>query len=99
MPNNQNLALQKNPNSGSSKTTRLTHIKHAMNAQCWDCCGGGLTQSESKGVRKEIALCTITDCSLWNFRHYKNNETANTLAGVAVSNLSIQQTSEKINHE
>jgi len=104
MDNNQNLATPKSRESDSSKTIRLTHAQHAlnnpksrknaMNAKCWDCCGGGLTEAESKGVRKEIALCTITDCSLHNFRPYKNKETANTLARVAVSNLSLQQ-----NHE
>lgn len=84
MANNQNLALQKSRKSGSSKTNRLTHAQHALgntkslrkaiNAKCWDCCGGGLTEAESKGTRKEIALCTITDCSLHYFRPFKNKK-------------------------
>ena len=104
MANNQNLATLKNRKSCSSKTTRLTHIqhalnnpnsrKHAMNAKCWDCCGGGLLQSESKGVRKEIALCTITDCSLWNFRPYKNEKARKVSTLARALDLSLQQ-----NHE
>lgn len=64
--------------------TRLTHTQHALgnksslrkavNAKCWDCCGGGLTFKESKGVRVEIKNCQVTDCSLFNFRPYKNNK-------------------------
>lgn len=63
--------------------TRLTHTQHALgnksslrkavNAKCWDCCGGGLTFAESKGVRVEIKNCQVTNCSLFNFRPYKGN--------------------------
>ncbi len=68
--------------------TRLTHTQHALgnksslrkavNAKCWDCCGEGLTFPESKGVRVEIKNCQITNCSLYNFRPYKNNNNKKT---------------------
>ena len=108
MANNQNLATLKNRESGSSKTNRLTHAQHALgntkslrkaiNAKCWDCCGGGLTQSESKGVRKEIALCTITDCSLWNFRPYKNEKArARVRSHARALDLSLKQNNHEVN--
>lgn len=45
-----------------------TSMKYAIRAKCWDC---------ACGQKEEIKLCTITDCSLYNFRPYK-------LSGVVV---------------
>jgi hypothetical protein len=67
--------------------------KLAINAKCFECCGGN-NSDDNKGVKAEIRHCSIKECALYNFRPYKNKETANTLARVAVSNLSIQQTYE-----
>ena len=39
-----------------------TSMKYAIRAKCWDC---------ACGQKEEIKLCTITDCSLYNFRPYK----------------------------
>lgn len=39
-----------------------TSMKYAIRAKCWDC---------ACGQKEEIRLCTITDCSLYNFRPYK----------------------------
>ena len=39
-----------------------TSMKYAIAAKCFDC---------TCGQRDEIKLCTITDCSLYNFRPYK----------------------------
>jgi len=39
-----------------------TSMKYAIRAKCWDC---------ACGQRDEIKLCSITDCSLYNFRPYK----------------------------
>lgn len=40
-------------------------LKAAIKLKCLDCCAW---------KQKEVALCTVTDCSLWNFRPYKNKE-------------------------
>jgi len=37
-------------------------MKYAIRAKCWDC---------ACGQKEEIKLCTITDCSLYNFRPYR----------------------------
>ena len=37
-------------------------MKYAIAAKCFDC---------ACGQKEEIKLCTITDCSLYNFRPYK----------------------------
>ena len=39
-----------------------TSMKYAIRAKCWDC---------ACGQKEEIKSCTITDCSLYNFRPYK----------------------------
>lgn len=84
MHSNQSLSQYKGRHDPTIKTKRQTHTQHALsnttslrkavNAKCWDCCGGGLTFKESGGVRKEIAQCTTTDCSLHHFRPYKNEK-------------------------
>ena len=103
---NQNLGKylrEKTANKGMKyKNPIQTHLlnpnsrKQAINAHCFDCCGG-LNVDDNKGVKSEIKHCEIVNCSLWNFRPYKNNETANTLTGVAVSNLSLKQNNHKVN--
>lgn len=40
-------------------------LKAAIKLKCLDCCGN---------VRKEVALCTVTGCSLFSFRPYKHKE-------------------------
>ncbi len=105
---NQNLNLnlllfsvnlgKKHNNPIQSYELKPNSRKLAINAKCFNCCGGN-NSDDNKGVKAEIRHCPITDCSLYSFRPYKNKKTANTLARVAVSNLSIQQTQEVIQNE
>ncbi len=100
---NQNLSLnllekavnlgRKYKNPIQSYKLKPNSRKLAINAKCFECCGGN-NSDDNKGVKAEIKHCSITDCTLYNFRPYKNKKTANTLARVAVSNLSIKQNYE-----
>ena len=47
------------------KDTRKT----AVDAKCWECCGG--SEDESEGVRGAIRDCTATNCPLHAWRPYR----------------------------
>jgi len=87
--NNQNLGKifpRKSTNKGK-KYKNPIHIsllnpnsrKLAINAKCFDCCGG-INSDDNKGVKSEIKNCEITNCSLHNFRPYKNEKSTDRLA-------------------
>lgn len=82
--NNQNLGknfLRKSTNKGKKYMNPIqAHLlqpnsrKLAIHASCFECCGG-INADDNKGVITEIKNCEITNCSLWNFRKYKNEKT------------------------
>jgi hypothetical protein len=56
-------------------------MKAAIALKCIDCCGG---------QKKEVALCEVTDCVLWNFRPYKHlPESGDSNANTNVSTTSV----------
>jgi len=102
MINNQNLGEylhKKTANKGKKyKNPIQTHLlnsnsrKLAINAKCFDCCGG-INSDNNKGIKSEIRNCEITNCSLYKFRPYKNEK------ALKVSTLASALDSSSRNHE
>ena len=109
MPKNQfkDGNSHENPiNTGKTYKTPIEHHlknqnsrKHAIFAKCFDCCGGGFSTDDNRGVRNEIKSCPVTKCSLWNFRPYKTKEPSKTLASTEGSDLSFQQNYEVLKND
>ena len=105
MIKSQNLTQKNRHHEPVKKKTLLTHADHALNnktslrkainAKCWDCVGGKFSTDDNSGVRKEIRLCPVTKCSLWNFRPYKN-KIARKVSTLARAIDSFTETSEVI---
>lgn len=108
MLRNPNLSqkLRENPtNSGLKYKNPIQHHldnpnsrKLAINAYCFQCCAGGFSTQQNQGVRKEIKLCPVTNCSLWIFRPYKSKEALIDSTPASASN-SFHRNSEVANHE
>ena len=65
---NGEIIRTKSLNPEEKAKSNPNSMKYAIAAKCFDC---------TCGQRDEIKLCSITDCSLYNFRPYK-------LSGVVV---------------
>jgi hypothetical protein len=48
--------------------TKPTSLRLAVNAKCYECCGGEFPRSR-------IKYCSIFDCPLWSVRPYSKNIT------------------------
>ena len=71
--------------------------KLAINAHCFDCCGG-INADDNKGVKSEIKHCAVIDCSLFRFRPYQNKKALIRIETPASAlDLSLKQNNHEVN--